>query len=114
VVLENPVYPTPMYEVIMALGLFLVMWYLRKKSWNAGKLFSVYLVFAGIERFLIEKIRVNPDYHFLGMSFTQAEMISFTFVILGIGSWIYFSKNPLKNQIDPNDTDSAIESTQIK
>jgi phosphatidylglycerol---prolipoprotein diacylglyceryl transferase len=112
IVLENPVYPTPMYEVFMALGLFLIIWYLRKKSWNAGKLFSIYLVFAGIERFLIEKIRVNPDYHFLGMSFTQAEMISFTFVILGIGSWIYFSKNPLKNNINTIDPDSVTESTQ--
>lgn len=112
IVLENPVYPTPMYEVFMALGLFLVIWYLRKKSWNAGKLFSIYLVFAGVERFLIEKIRVNPDYHFLGMSFTQAEMISFTFVILGIGSWIYFSKNPLKNNINTIDPDSVTESTQ--
>lgn len=111
-VLENPVYPTPMYEVFMALGLFLIIWYLRKKTWNAGKLFSIYLVFAGIERFLIEKIRVNPDYHFLGMSFTQAEMISFTFVFLGIGSWIYFSKNPLKNNINTIAADSVTESTQ--
>lgn len=95
VVLENPVFPTPMYEVIMALGLFLVLWYLRNKTWSAGKLFSLYLIFAGIERFLIEKIRVNPDYHFLGMSFTQAEMISFTFVVLGITGWVWFTKKPL-------------------
>jgi prolipoprotein diacylglyceryltransferase len=95
VVLENPVFPTPMYEVIMALGLFFVLWFLRNKTWSAGKLFSLYLIFAGFERFLIEKIRVNPDYHFLGMNFTQAEMISFTFVILGLSSWIWFTKNPL-------------------
>ena len=92
VVLDNPVWPTPFYEVLMALFLFVILWKIRKRL-LPGVLFSVYLIFAGIERFLIEKIRVNPDYHFLGMDFTQAEMISFSFILLGTAGILYFRKN---------------------
>lgn len=88
-ILENPVWPTPMYEVIMALILFVVLWSIRKKFSAPGTLFSIYLIFAGIERFLIEKIRVNPEV--LG-SFTQAEVISTVFVLLGISGIVLFNR----------------------
>ena len=94
-VLENPVWPTPLYEVVMALSLFLILWVIRKK-FVPGVLFCFYLIFAGIERFLIEKIRVNPDYHFLSLDFTQAEMISFSFVLLGIIGIVFFKKESKK------------------
>ena len=48
------------------------------------------------KRFLIEKIRVNPDYHFLGLDFTQAEMISFSFVLLGIIGIVIFNRGTNK------------------
>ena len=95
IILENPVWPTPFYEVLMALALFVLLWSIRKK-FAPGVLFCVYLIFAGVERFLIEKIRVNPDYHFLGLNFTQAEMISFSFVLIGIVGIIIFRKQPNK------------------
>ncbi len=76
------VYPTAFYEIVMCLVLFVVLWALRKKLKPAGLLFSVYLIFAGVERFCIELIRVNSHYHVGGLSFTQAEMIS-TFMIIG-------------------------------
>lgn len=87
--LAHPVWPTPMYEVIMALILFAVLWSIRKRFAAPGVLFAIYLIFAGIERFLIEKIRVNPDV--LG-NFTQAEVISTVFVLLGITGIIVFNK----------------------
>ena len=92
VVLENPVWPTPLYEVIMAFILFAILWSIRKKVKVPGVLFSIYLIFSGIERYIIEKIRVNPDYHFLGMSFTQAEMISVFFVLIGTAGIIWFKR----------------------
>ena len=45
---------------------------------------SIYLILNGIERFLIETIRVNSKYHAFGLSFTQAELISFIMVVLGV------------------------------
>lgn len=96
-VLENPVWPTPMYEVIMALIIFGILWSIRKK-FAPGVLFSIYFIFAGFERFLIEKIRVNPKLSFLGMELTQAEIISFTMMLLGVIGIFYFNKTKNKNK----------------
>jgi len=93
IILENPVWPTPFYEVIMALILFGVLWTIRKK-FAPGVLFGIYLIFAGVERFLIEKIRVNPDYHWFGLNFTQAELISFSFMILGLLAILLWQRKP--------------------
>lgn len=82
--LVPPVFPTPFYETVMALILFFVLWMMRKRLKYAGTLFGVYLVMNGIERFLIEKIRVNSILEFAGIRFTQAEMISSALVILGV------------------------------
>ena len=91
--LVPPVFPTPFYETIMCVILFFVLWYLRKRITTPGVLFSVYLVFNGIERFFIEKIRVNTPQHFGGFTFTQAELISTLLFFIGLlGIW-YFKKN---------------------
>jgi Prolipoprotein diacylglyceryl transferase. len=50
----------------------------------AGTLFAVYLVVNGIERFFIEKIRVNTTYSGLPFQPTQAELISLGLIIGGI------------------------------
>lgn len=82
--LDPPVFPTPFYEMIMAITLFFILWSMRKHLKYGGLLFGIYLVFNGLERFLIEKIRVNTIMDFLGMKVTQAEIISSGLVILGI------------------------------
>jgi phosphatidylglycerol:prolipoprotein diacylglycerol transferase len=97
IILENPVWPTPMYEVIMAFIIFGILWSIRKRPFPAGVLFSIYLIFAGIERFVIEKIRVNPKLDFLGLHFSQAELISFTFMLLGTLGIIWFYNQQKKS-----------------
>jgi phosphatidylglycerol:prolipoprotein diacylglycerol transferase len=82
--LVPPVFPTPFYETMMALVLFFILWSLRKRIKYAGLIFGIYLVMNGLERFFIEKIRVNTIMDFLGMKVTQAEIISSSLVILGI------------------------------
>ncbi len=90
-VLPHPVFPTPFYEAVLCIALFFVLWSLRKKITTPGVLFSLYLLLNGIERFLIEKIRVNNPV--FGTSFTQAEIISFFLILTGIfGIW-WFRKN---------------------
>lgn len=81
---EQPVYPTSVYEALAAVLLFGVLWALRRHPFQAGWLFSLYLVFNGVERFLIEKIRVNPEYHIFGLTPTQAEIISLLLVLGGV------------------------------
>jgi prolipoprotein diacylglyceryl transferase len=83
------VFPTPFYEVIMALGIFILLWSIRKKITTAGVLFCIYLIFNGAERFLIEKIRVNSTYKIGQLAITQAEIISFCMIIIGVSGTIY-------------------------
>lgn len=82
--LPQPVFPTPFYEVVVCLVLFLIIWTIRNKVTKPGALFGIYLILAGIERFFVELIRVNTKYHLFGISFTQAEMISLFMVIAGV------------------------------
>jgi phosphatidylglycerol---prolipoprotein diacylglyceryl transferase len=85
VVIPQPgVYPTPLYESLTALLLFGVLCALRSVTPRPGHLFSVYLLLAGFERLLIEKIRVNPRHDWLGIGLTQAEVISVLFILGGL------------------------------
>jgi prolipoprotein diacylglyceryl transferase len=86
------VFPTPFYETLMCLFLFLIIWNIRKRIKTPGVLFSIYLIFNGFERFFIEKIRVNTLYHVNGLGFTQAELISSILFILGFAGIFYFRR----------------------
>lgn len=77
------VFPTPLYEAVACFLLFLVLWSLRKKFKIPGILFSIYLIFNGIERFFIEKIRVNIKLDFWGFHPTQAELIAILLIATG-------------------------------
>jgi prolipoprotein diacylglyceryltransferase len=84
-VLTEPVFPTPIYETTMAVMIFGLLWFLRKRLPYWGQLFGIYLVLNGLERFFIEKIRVNNTVATLGgMEITQAEIISSLMFIAGL------------------------------
>ena len=84
VIPEPGVYPTPIYESVAALALFGVLWVLRSDRQRPAYLFSVYLLLAGFERLLIEKIRINPHHDWLGLQVTQAEVVSIAVVVAGL------------------------------
>ena len=90
--LPVPVYPTPLYEIIICFILFLVLWALRKRLKVPGTLFALYLMFNGIERFFVEKIRVNTRLNILGFQPTQAEVISTFLFLSGLIIWIVLTK----------------------
>jgi phosphatidylglycerol:prolipoprotein diacylglycerol transferase len=75
------VHPTQLYEVAAMLVAFAVLWVLRKRGKPVGWLFGVYLVFAGIERFLVEIVRAKDD-RLLG-PFTVAQLTSVVLVVVG-------------------------------
>lgn len=83
------VYPTSIYEFIMASALGGFLWSIRKKVTIPGMLFAIYLIFNGFERFWIEKIRINDVYEVFGLQTTQAEFISVIMMILGVGSCLF-------------------------
>ena len=86
--MSPPVFPTTLYEIIASIILFLMLWIVRKKLEAPGQLFGLYLMMNGVERFLVEKIRVNNTYSIFGFHPTQAELIS-TFLFF-LGAWIWF------------------------
>ena len=92
-------WPTPLYESIASVLLFFVIWALRKKLSAAGQVLSFYLLLSGAERLLIERIRINPDYHFLGMAATQAEIISLLFITSGIAGFVLISRRERKKKL---------------
>jgi phosphatidylglycerol:prolipoprotein diacylglycerol transferase len=75
------VHPTQLYEVAAMLLAFGVLWVLRKQGKPIGWLFGLYLVLAGVERFLVEIVRAKDD-RFLG-PFTLAQLTSVVLVIIG-------------------------------
>ncbi|HEU4776127.1 MAG TPA: prolipoprotein diacylglyceryl transferase [Telluria sp.] len=93
------VYPAPIYETAMALVCFAVLWNMRKHPFLSGWLFSVYLLFAGIERLLIEQIRVNPVLHVAGFNATQAEMIAATLIVLGLAGVALLSRRDVRRPV---------------
>src|SRR3954451_1920975 len=54
------VHPTPVYETIATALLAWVLWR-RRDRYRPGVLFALYLVFAGLERFLVEFLRRNEQ-----------------------------------------------------
>ena len=86
-VLPLPVFPTPLYEILMCLFLFFVIWKFRNRFKYPGQVMAFYMIVNGCERFLIELIRVNSTYTIFGLHPTQAEIIALILVLVGV---IYF------------------------
>lgn len=75
-----PVHPTQLYEMS---AYFIIFLYLRfkgnRKKFN-GELMFEYLFLAGLVRFLVEFIRLNPKYY---LNLTGAQYISIVMIIIG-------------------------------
>lgn len=95
--LPIPVYPTAFYETIMCLLLTGLLLLIRSRSNIAGAVFAIYLFLNGLERFIIEKIRVNTEYDIFGFHPSQAELISSFLMLTGIVLFIdsYRRKRPV-------------------
>jgi phosphatidylglycerol:prolipoprotein diacylglycerol transferase len=103
---NTPLHPTPIYEFLVALLIFSILWKLRKSDWVQGRLFMVYLILSGIARLLVEFIRLNPRLIF-GLS--EAQLISVGLILVGVVASVYYWKHPelkkfvpipIKNQND--------------
>lgn len=84
------VYPTQLFEITLGFIMFLILWRLRDHKHAEGWLFGVYMVLAGIERFLIEFLRAKDD-RFFGV-LTMAQLIALAAVVCGI-IWMSARRN---------------------
>jgi phosphatidylglycerol:prolipoprotein diacylglycerol transferase len=83
-VLPIPVFPTSLYEAVISILLFALLYWTRKKLKYPLHLFGLYLILNGIERFFIEKIKVNYKYDWGIIHPAQSEIIAIILLICGI------------------------------
>ena len=88
VVLSQPVWPTPIYEIVMAIAIGGGMLWLAKRTQIKGLLFGTYFLFSGAERLLIEQLRINTPHPALG-GLTQAEAVSLGFILFGVAIMVW-------------------------
>jgi phosphatidylglycerol:prolipoprotein diacylglycerol transferase len=79
------VHPTPIYEFLIAIVIFWILWRLGARAYKTnapnGIVFAAYLVLTGIARYLIEIIRINPrSFHGL----TNAQAASVVSIVAGV------------------------------
>src|SRR5580692_9152262 len=84
------VHPTPIYEFLVAILIFWILWRLGARDLKThapnGIIFAAYLVLTGIARFLVEIIRINPR-SFYGL--TNAQAASVVSVLAGAALFVY-------------------------
>lgn len=76
------VHPTQLYEAAASLLVFAVLMWASRKPHKRGYVFGLFLVLAGLERFLVEILRAKDD-RFLG-PFTVAQLISGILAVIGV------------------------------
>lgn len=81
----TPVHPTPVYEMLLYALIFAILSNLRKRSLLEGRVFAAFLALAGIERFGIEFLRLNPAVFW---RFTEAQIVSVVLVVAGVYLWL--------------------------
>ena len=76
------VHPAQIYEFIIMVGVFLILWKLRKRPAPTGWLCSVGFILIGLERFLVEFVRVTTPSPIPGL--TIAQLMALGLIIAGI------------------------------
>lgn len=100
--LPDMVYPTPIYEIVIAILTFALLWFLRTRLPRAGMLFFVYLSLTGLARFFVEQIRVNERYDLLGLGWSLSQWLGFVFLVGGLAGLYITSRRGRK--INPVET----------
>jgi phosphatidylglycerol:prolipoprotein diacylglycerol transferase len=80
------VHPAPIYEAILYVAIFAFLWSVRKRVTIQGELLYFYLILAGIARFLVEFVRINPRVLW-GLS--EAQIISLIMIAAGSMAWYW-------------------------
>lgn len=73
--------PMPVYELVINLGIFAVLWQLRKRNWPDGKLFLVYLTLYSLERFFLA---FTSSYRIIAFGLTQSQIVAVFGLVIGL------------------------------
>lgn len=77
------VHPTMLYSALALFLIFALLRVLARREGPAGRIFGVYLMLAGLERFFVEFVRAKDDRFLWG--FTTAQAIAAVSVLSGLG-----------------------------
>ena len=77
------VQPTPIYELLFSRAVFWLLWQLGRKPKPVGWLTGLYLLLAGIGRFLVEFVRINPKIYFHG-TMSNAQVAAIASALVGL------------------------------
>jgi phosphatidylglycerol:prolipoprotein diacylglycerol transferase len=73
--------PMPVYELVVNLGIFALLWQLRKRNWPDGRLFLVYLTLYSLERFFLA---FTSSYNILILGLTQSQVVAIFGLAIGL------------------------------
>ena len=73
--------PMPVYEIFANLGIFVLLWQLRKRSWPDGLLFLVYLSLYSLERFFLA---FTSSYQIIALGMTQSQIIALISLVVAV------------------------------
>lgn len=75
------VHPTPVYETLTMLVVFVVLWKLRHRLGRPWQLFGLWCVLQSVERFLVEFLRRNDD---VALGLTLPQWVSIVIAAVGV------------------------------
>ena len=85
--------PTPIYEIIMNLSIFAVIWQLRHKNLPDGALFLIYILLYSGLRFIIT---FWSAYKTIAFNLNQSQLISLVVLVVGL-PWLVYLLRRHKN-----------------
>jgi len=74
------VHPTPIYETLAMLVVFAILFRMARRRQPAWFVFGWYLVLTGVERLLVEFVRINPV---VALGLTQPQWVAIGSIVLG-------------------------------
>lgn len=87
--------PMPIYELVANLGIFAVLWQLRKRNWPDGKLFLVYLTLYSLERFFLG---FTSSYRIIAFGLAQSQIIAVIGFAVGMALLAWTQRGLLNKQ----------------
>lgn len=79
--------PMPVYEIIVNLGIFVLLWRLRKRNWPDGLLFLVYLSLYSLMRFFLA---FTSSYQIAAFGLTQSQIVALISLAVAVPLIVHF------------------------
>ena len=88
--------PMPVYELVINLAIFALLWQLRKRNWADGTLFLVYLTLYSVERFFLA---FTSSYRIIAFGLTQSQIVAAFGFAIGVALLVLTSRKLSKQAI---------------